>query len=317
MSAAGADVQAQDQFLELPDGLTICYRTYGSPSGRPLLLIAGLGLQLMSWPEPFVQALVSSGHWVIAPDNRDAGKSSHLKTRPPGKLRQVLAWAPADNYSLDDMADDMARLLQHLNVAAAHVVGMSMGGMIAQTLASRRPMRVLSLTSIFSTTGARNVGQPALSTMWRMGKSAPRTSDAAVDRYVALMKHVGDPTAPAIEAAWTDYALRAWARNGQRANASGMGRQIGAIQKAGDRTAQLRRIQAPTLVLHGDVDLLVHPSGGAATAAAIAGARLVTIAGMRHQIDGMRATALAGLIALHAKEAAAKPDPVTSTGEHR
>lgn len=292
----------QNRFVTLPDGLKICYRTHGAPSGTPLLLIAGLGLQLISWPEALIEALVAAGHRVIAPDNRDAGRSSNMTTRPPDKMRQLLAWAPVDNYSLDDMADDMARLLHHLDVSSVHVVGMSMGGMIAQTLASRRPELVRSLTSIFSTTGARTVGQPAMSTILKMGRTPPRSSSEAVAGYIAIMRHIGDPTAPGIEAAWSGYALRAWERSGNRANASGMGRQIGAIQKSGDRTAQLRRIQAPTLVLHGDVDLMVNPTGGVATVAAIPGARLVTMPGMRHQIDALRSPELASHIVAHIRE---------------
>ncbi|WP_228876626.1 alpha/beta fold hydrolase [Paraburkholderia saeva] len=282
--------------------MRLCYRAYGGASGTPLLLIAGLGLQLISWPEAFVQALVTAGYWVIAPDNRDVGKSFRVGTRPPGKLRQILRWPPPDSYSLDDMADDMTRLLQSLEIPAAHVIGMSMGGMIGQTLASRHAERVLTLTSIFSTTGAVDVGQPALSALLRQDRSESRTSSEATNRYVNIMRYVGDPQAPGIESEWSAYALRAWERNGNRANASGSGRQIGAILKSGDRTAQLRRIKAPTLVIHGDRDLLVHPSGGAATAAAIPGARLVTVPGLRHQIDSMRSPELAGLIVRHIKE---------------
>lgn len=290
---------ADDHHAELPGGLRLCYRSYGQPDGKPVLLIAGLGLQLTSWPRAFVDTFVAAGYRVIAPDNRDVGRSSSLRGRPPGKLQQLLRQAPPDSYALEDMADDMQHLLAHCGISSAHVVGMSMGGMIGQTLAARHPDAVLSLTSIFSTTGAARVGGPALSTMWRMARPAPRTEDEAVARYVSMMRHVGDPTAPDIEAVWSAYARSAWERNGNRANAGGIGRQIGAIFKSGDRTALLQRVRARTLVIHGDVDRLVHPSGGHATAQAIKGAHHVTIRGMRHQIDTVRTPELTRLILSH------------------
>jgi pimeloyl-ACP methyl ester carboxylesterase len=290
MSAVAPDVDGnEDRFIHYPDGHSLCYRVQGPAQGETILLIAGLGLQLVYWPEVFIKALTSAGYQVITADNRDVGRSSRVRTKPPSKLRQLLAWAPADNYSLDDMADDMARLLQHLNLRAVHLVGMSMGGMIGQTLASRHPERVLSLTSIFSTTGNPAVGQPAPSTLWRIARgSAPQSSAEAVKRYTAMLSHIGDPQSPGTEAEWSRYVLQAWERSGQRSDASSVVRQIGAIQKSGDRTAQLRRIQAPTLVVHGDVDLMVDPSGGHATAAAIPNAKLVIVAGMRHQIDAVQ-----------------------------
>jgi len=288
--------EAEDRFAELPGGLRICYRSYGPPEGEAILLIAGLGLQLTSWPRALVAALTGAGYRVIAPDNRDAGRSSSIRTPPPGKLQVLLKRPPPENYALEDMTEDMSQLLRVLGVKAAHVVGMSMGGMIGQNLAASHPGQVLSLTSIFSTSGARNVGQPALSTVWRMGKPAPRTSAEAVERFVGTMRHIGDPGVPGIESAWSEYAAGAWARNGNRANASGLLRQIAAIHKSGDRTAQLRRIRARTLVLHGDRDLLVNPSGGKACAAAIPGARLVMLQGLRHQLDDHRAPEIAALI---------------------
>jgi len=293
-----------DRFIETTDEMNLCFRTYGDKKGIPVLLIAGLGLQLISWPHELIRALTSSGYFVIAADNRDAGRSSRAKTKPPGKLRQLFAIPPAENYSLEDMADDMVHLMRHLQADRVHVVGMSMGGMIAQILAYKYPEEVLSLTSIFSTTGNWRVGRPATSTIWHMSQvSAPCSSAEAVANYVSMMRHIGDPDSEGIQQAWSDYALQAWNRNGNRPNASGFARQIGAIQKSGDRSAQLRHIQAPTLVLHGDVDLMVDPSGGRATAAAIPGAHLVTIKGMRHQIDAARCPELAIFIVPHLERA--------------
>jgi pimeloyl-ACP methyl ester carboxylesterase len=302
-SDADADADA-DRFIEKTDEMNLCFRTYGDEKGIPVLLIAGLGLQLISWPDELIRALTSAGYFVIAADNRDAGRSSRAKTKPPGKLRQLFAIPPAENYSLEDMADDMVHLMRHLQADRVHVVGMSMGGMIAQILAYKYPEEVLSLTSIFSTTGNWRVGRPASSTLWQISQvSAPRSSAEATANYISMMRHIGDPDSEGIQRAWSDYALRAWNRNGNRPNASGFARQIGAIHKSGDRSAQLRQIQAPTLVLHGDVDLMVDPSGGRATAAAIPGAHLVTIKGMRHQIDAARCPELAIFIVPHLNRA--------------
>lgn len=288
-----------DRYADLPAGLRLCYRIHGQPGGTPVLLIAGLGLQLVSWPRAFVDAFVQAGCLVVTPDNRDAGRSSRLPQRPPGKLDQILGRARAEHYALEDMAEDMQRLLDHLALPAVHLVGMSMGGMIAQTLAARHPGSAASLTSIFSNTGAARVGRPALSTMWRLSRPAARTLEEAVASHAGMMRHIGDPHAPGIEAEWSAYARLSWARNGNRANAGGVGRQIGAILKSGDRTTQLHGIRARTLVIHGDVDRLVHPSGGHATAAAIPGARLVTVHGMRHQIDSARSPQLGAMILAH------------------
>lgn len=306
-----------DQFVDYPDGLRQCYRVQGPTDGELVLLIAGLGVQLIYWPAAFVNALTSAGYRVITPDNRDVGCSSRVNTRPPGKLRQLLAWPPAHNYSLDDMADDMSRLLRHLGLHQAHLVGMSMGGMIAQTLAARRPEIALSLTSIFSTTGNPAFGQPARSTLWRIARSsAPQSGEEAVENYISMMRHIGDPHSPDIEDEWINYALQAWARSGQRSNSSGVARQIGAIQKSGDRTAQLRRIQAPTLVLHGDIDFMVDPSGGQATAESIPGAQMVVVAGMRHQIDSALSAKLAKSILGHIKSSRVKATSLPPVGKH-
>jgi len=297
---------SEDRFVDLPNGIRLCYRVTGPEAGETVLLLAGLGLQLTYWPLAFIDALTGAGYRVVTPDNRDAGRSSRMGTRPPGKLSQFLAKPPADNYSIEDMADDMAHLLQALAMPRLHVVGMSMGGMIAQAMASRHPDTIASLSSIFSTTGRSLHGQPAASTLWRIATSGPvRSSSQAVERYAAMQRHIGEPHSPGIEAVWAAYALQAWERSGQRANASGIARQIGAIQKSGDRTAELRRITAPTLVLHGDVDLMVHPSGGRATADAIPGARHEVILGMRHQIDATRSPELVTRILSHIRQSGA------------
>jgi pimeloyl-ACP methyl ester carboxylesterase len=199
------------------------------------------------------------------------------------------------------MADDTSGLLDALKVPAAHVVGMSMGGMIGQALAARSPHRVLTLTSIMSTSGARRVGRPALSTYRRMFGAPPRSREAAAERLVGMMRHIGSRGFPFDEPEVRAMGLEAWDRAGG-SNSAGILRQLGAIVKSGDRTAELGRITAPTLVIHGDRDRMVHPSGGEATAGAIPGARLKTIAGMGHDLPAGACARLVASIAEHARE---------------
>jgi pimeloyl-ACP methyl ester carboxylesterase len=182
------------------------------------------------------------------------------------------------------MAADTVGLLDHLGIDRVHLVGMSMGGMIAQTVAARHPARVASLTSIFSTTGDRRVGQPARSTLARLARGPARTVEESVERHLGMLRHIGSPTElpdDDLERAW---AVGLWERGGGVAARAGVPRQISAIQASGDRTAELRRITAPTLVVHGSTDRMVHPTGGRATAAAVPGARHVEIPGMGHHL---------------------------------
>ncbi|MFT4099430.1 MAG: alpha/beta hydrolase [Burkholderiaceae bacterium] len=278
--------EAPDRFVELPDGMQICYQQHGFPDDPVVVLVSGLSMQSLSWPMYFVQGLVDLGYCVLTPDNRDVGRSSRVNTRAPNRLRQLFAQPTASSYDLDDMADDLIRLVVQLGYRRAHVIGMSMGGMIAQMMAARHPELIASLTSIFSTTGEPWVGRPSPSTLRVMARAGlTRTREQAVQRFLTMFRHIGDPSVPGMVQTWTEYAQRAWDRNGGKVETEGVARQLAAIQKSGDRTAVLRRIQVPTLVLHGDRDLMVDPSGGRATARAIPGARLHTIIGLRHQID--------------------------------
>jgi len=295
----------QERLAALPNGTRICWSSCGRTDAPAVVLIAGLGLQWVYWPAALVDGLASSGLRVICFDNRDAGRSSRSTTPQPSQLDLLLGRAPATCYALEDMAEDTALLMQHLGLAQAHVVGMSMGGMIAQALACRHPKRVASLVSIFSTTGHRRVGQPAPSTLLGMALARrPRSRQEALERFARVMTHIGDPTAPGALAEWSRYAALAWERNGERADAKAFNRQIAAIFKSGDRTAQLAAIRVPTLVVHGDVDRMVAPSGGVATARAIPGARHEVLAGMRHQIDTWQSTRLLPLLIEHFQKAA-------------
>ncbi|HEX4443784.1 MAG TPA: alpha/beta fold hydrolase [Galbitalea sp.] len=288
-----------DLFLELPSGIRLCYRTDGAADGRPVLLIAGLALDLTSWSGVLVGALVDAGLRVLRVDNRDAGRSTHVATPPPSTLRQAVARPRREDYDLADMASDMIGLLDQLGIDRVDLIGMSMGGMIAQTVAARYPARVRSLTSIISTTGERGIGQPARSTLVRMARPSARNVDSYIKRHLSALRTLGSPAFPIDAASESKRAREVWARGGGRAASAGSARQVAAIQKSGDRTEQVGQITAPTLVIHGERDVMVHPSGGRATVEAIPGARLVTIPDMRHGIPDGVVPQLAPLILEH------------------
>ena len=202
----------QDRFAELPTGIRLCYRVDGPDDGEPLLLVAGLAIDLTSWPQRMVDGLVDRGFRVIRFDNRDVGRSTFVDALPPSRVQQLLARPRPDAYDLGNMAEDTLGLLDALGIQRAHLVGMSMGGMIAQTLAARHPDRVATLTSIFSTTGHRRVGQPARSTVARLARPPARTREEAVTQHLAMLRHIGSASFPpdlAHERAW---AASAWDR---------------------------------------------------------------------------------------------------------
>jgi pimeloyl-ACP methyl ester carboxylesterase len=305
MSGAAPDPTG-DRFVDLPNGVRLCYRVHGSEEATPLLLVAGLGQDLTAWPAAFVAGLVERGFRVVRHDNRDVGRSSRIRTPAPGALRQLLARPRPDGYTLQDMADDAVGLLDHLGIERGHVVGMSMGGMIAQTITASHPERVLTLTSLISTTGHTKIGQPAWSTKLRIVRPPARTREAAVRSHLGMTAHLAGRDFPLDEALETAYARGVWDRAAGMAGPAGAGvaRQIQAIQASGDRTEQLRGITAPTLVIHGDRDLIVHPSGGRATADAIPGARHVTIPGMGHHLAPALLDRLVELVATHLRQGA-------------
>lgn len=274
----------EDQFCDLPSGIRLCYRVQGDANATPLILVAGLGLQLQSWPAMLIQRLVDSGYRVITLDNRDVGRSSRATFRPMRSSDLLRSRFRDEAYAVEDMAKDVLGLMAHLHIETAHVVGMSMGGMIGQSMASMAPEKLLSLTSIFSTTGARSVGQPAFSTKLRLMKKSPRNRQEYIDNFASMMRHIGPPTFDRYEAKVRAQTGNSWDRgDGARAH-HGVLRQIEAIMKSGDRTKALQKISTPTLVIHGDKDLMVHPSGGAATAKAIQGSTFVQLEGMGHFI---------------------------------
>ena len=286
-----------EKIVEVGRGISLAYEEIGD--GEPLVLVAGLGQQLHSWPDAFCAELADRGYRVIRFDNRDAGKSTHMRYRPSKPASLLLRRWPAEQYDLADMATDTAGLLDALSLADAHFVGVSMGGMIAQTVASLFPDRVRTLTSIMSNTGARRTGRPALSTWLLMGGKPARTRAEAQDRAVRMFRHIGSHGFPFDDSFIRELAGTSWDRDPSPA---GVGRQLAAIFRSGDRTSRLRAITAPTLVIHGDRDRMVHPTGGLATARAIRGARLETIIGMGHDLPKDAWPRLLDLIDDHARQ---------------
>ena len=295
-------MSAEDRFADLPGGIRVCYRTRGNLPAEPLVLVAGLGCDMTWWPEGLVEGLAGHGFGVVMFDNRDAGRSTTIDAPAPGSLRQLLGRPRRDAYTLADMAADTVGLLDHLGIETAHLVGASMGGMVAQLLAARWPTRVRTLTSLISTTGARRIGQPATSTMLKLAKPPAKTREQAVARHLEMVRHLSGPAFPMDEAAETELAGQVWDRGAGPGTGARTARQIQAIQASGDRTAELRAVTAPTLVVHGDRDLIVHPTGGQATAEAIPGARHVTVPGMGHHFAPDVVPRLVDLVADHALE---------------
>ncbi|WP_217181053.1 alpha/beta fold hydrolase [Streptomyces sp. AC495_CC817] len=272
-----------DRFVTLPSGIRICYRDAGKEADPVIVLIPGMGEDLTYWTDSAVDALVERGFRVISIDNRDSGRSSRAGTPPPAIWRQVIARPRPDGYTLADMAADTVGVLDHLGIERAHLVGRSMGGMIAQTIAATEPNRVLTLTSLYSTTGARKVGQPAWSTMKILAGPEALNRTDAVRAHLRITRHIAGTGYPIDDAAEAALAAHGWDRSAGDI-AAGAARQIQAIQLSGDRTEQLRRITAPTLIINGDRDLLVAPSGGVATAQAIRSSQHIIIPGMGHHM---------------------------------
>ena len=270
-----------EQLCRISDEIELCYETFGDPADPPALLIMGLATQMVGWHEDFCEQLAGRGFHPVRFDNRDAGRSTHIDCPPPSVSQLLLRKTEAARYTLDDMADDAAGLLRELGLGPAHVIGASMGGMIAQTLAARHPELVRSLVSIMSTTGNRRVGQPALRVYPLFVRRPAESRDQAIRRIEKVFKLIGSRGLPQDPGLVRDIAERSWDRDH---DPHGPGRQVAAIMASGDRTPALEKIQAPTLVIHGNEDLMVRPSGGYATARAIEDARLMVIDGMGHDL---------------------------------
>ena len=231
-----------EELTELPSGVTICHESFGDPGDPPLLLVMGLGTQMVAWHEDLCEQLASRGFHVVRFDNRDVGRSTHFDFEPPGLLQMLRRRLPAHQYSLEDMVGDTVALTDALELGPVHVVGASMGGMISQLLAARHPERVRSLVSIMSNTGSRVTGQPALGVYRHFLKRAPHDRDAFAEHAARLFALVGSTELGADLDDIRAIALASYDRNHDPA---GVGRQLGAVAKTGNRTALLRRIEAP------------------------------------------------------------------------
>jgi pimeloyl-ACP methyl ester carboxylesterase len=273
---------SQELFAPVGRGIELCYQTFGSSDDEAMLLVMGLGGPMNWWDDEFCELMAGRGFFVIRYDNRDTGRS----TRARGRVRRqdlVRAFygprvqAP---YSMSDLADDAVGLLDHLEIDAAHVVGVSMGGMIAQTMAIARPTRVRSLTSIMSTTGKRTVG-------WQHPTLLPNLlakrggREAYIESSVVIWRRIGSPAYPIDEA---DVRARAAETYDRGISAAGVMRQMMAVLTQPNRGPRLRSLRVPTLVIHGLADKMVHVSGGRATSAAIPGAELLLVDGMGHDL---------------------------------
>lgn len=264
------------------NGIEIEYETFGDPADPALLLVMGLGAQLLRWDVEFCELLAERGYFVIRFDNRDAGLSTKIEDAPAPDVGAALRGdTRSAAYRLSDMAADCVGLLDHLGIRAAHVLGASMGGMIAQTLAIERPDRMLSLVSLMSTTGDRRVGGAAPAAMQVLLTPAPNDPERYVEHSVHAARVIGSPGFPFDEERLRSRAAATYARSFYPA---GVGRQLVGIFASGDRTEQLTRVTVPTVVVHGADDPLVRVSGGEATAAAIPDAELVVVPGMGHDL---------------------------------
>ncbi|HET7385464.1 MAG TPA: alpha/beta hydrolase [Nocardioidaceae bacterium] len=283
--AARSDTVAESEelFAEAGDGIRLCYQTYGDPSDAAMLLIMGLGGPMTWWDPDLCRMLAGRGFFVIRYDNRDTGRSSRASGRisTGDLLRGFLGARTSPPYTLDDMADDAFGLLDHLEAPAAHVVGVSMGGMIAQTMAVLRPDRVRSLTSIMSTTGRRTVGWQSPRLLPGMLSRRGSSKEEYVAASAALWKLIGSPAYPETRETTPTRAAETWERGVSNA---GVLRQMAAILAQPDRTSALGRLSMPALVVHGTSDRMVHRSGGRATAAAIPGCELLLLPGMGHDL---------------------------------
>ncbi|HEX3793039.1 MAG TPA: alpha/beta hydrolase [Acidimicrobiales bacterium] len=262
------------------NGIDIAYEVSGDPADPALLLVMGLGAQLIVWPEAFINQLTKHGLYVISYDNRDVGLSTKLEGLPDvvGLFGGDFTSAP---YTIEDMADDGVALLRHLGIAKAHVAGASMGGMIVQAMVIHHPDVFITATSVMSTTGDRSVGQPTGEALSALLRPIATNRDEAIAGSVEGAKIIGSPGYPAGDDVVAARAAESYDRG---YFPEGTARQLASILSAVDRTEGLHGVTIPFLVIHGEADPLVQPSGGEATAAAVPGAKLLTIPGMGHDL---------------------------------
>ena len=284
------------------NGIQLCYEIFGADDAEPMLLIMGLGAQMIHWDDDFCRELAGRGFRVIRFDNRDIGQSTKMtggkKLSPLELLKLRFLKIPVEApYKLSDMAKDVIGLMDALGIPSAHIVGASMGGMIAQEIAISYPQRVKTLTSIMSTTGNPKVPPPTREASAMLMAPPVTTHDEYIVRYAQTWKVLRAGSFPLDEAKDRERAERTFARG---LNPAGVGRQLRAILASGSRKERLRSVKAPTLVIHGTVDPVVRPEGGKDPAASIPGAKLVMIDGMGHALPIPMWPQIIGAIAEHA-----------------
>jgi pimeloyl-ACP methyl ester carboxylesterase len=264
------------------NGIEIAYETFGDPGDPAVVMVMGLGTQMLAWPDQLCEDLAAGGRYVVRFDNRDVGLSTHLDGVRAPDVKDVVLRRRRPAYLVDDMSDDLLGLLDALGLGRVHLVGASMGGFIAQTFALAHPERVLSLTLIMTSTGSRRVGQAKAALLTRLvrGRSA-MDRDAAIDAAAETFRLIGSRGALFDEAHVRDLAGRSYDRAHDPA---GYLRQLGAVIAQRNRTKALTGLQVPTLVLHGLHDPLVSVSGGLAIARLVRGATFVGYSGMGHDL---------------------------------
>lgn len=275
---------ASERFAHLDSGLTLCFESWGDEDAPVILLIMGLGSPMHLWPDGFCEQLVERGYRVIRYDHRDTGRSTTLHDQRVTRLdiiRAALRFPRRVPYTLGDLADDAAGLLDWLEISEAHIVGASMGGMVAQTFAIAHPGRIASLTSIMSTSGSRFAGwmDPRLIPMMLRPGASSRAE--FIDGQLAASRAIGSRGFPADPELMRDLAGLTYDRGW---TADGVTRQVLAILTQPDRRASLRRVDVPAMVVHGNDDRMVHTSGATSTARALPRAELLRIAGMGHDL---------------------------------
>lgn len=261
--------------------LDIAYEAFGDPADPPVLLVMGLATQMVGWPDEFCRDLADRGLHVIRFDNRDIGLSTHLTDAGAPDILALMGGHGSAAYALADLADDTVGLLDQLGLDSVHVVGASMGGMIAQLVAVRSPERVRSLTSIMSTTGDQGVGRPSDAATGVLLAAPAHDRESAIQRAVDTYRVIGSPGFEFDETALRERAGLSFDR---AYDPAGVARQLAAILTTPDRTSDLGALDVPALVVHGEKDQLVDVSGGHATAAAIPGAELMIVDGMGHDL---------------------------------
>ena len=291
------------------NGLQLAYDEFGDHTAPVILLIMGLGTQMIAWPEAFCESLAARGYRVIRFDNRDIGLSQKLDDAGMPNIIKLAALAKLRlplrvPYTLHEMAKDTVDLMETLDISAAHIVGASMGGMIAQLVASHYPFRVLSLTSIMSTSGHRSLAGANAKVSMHMVKR-PRNADSAalLEYSMATFRLIGSPGFPPTDAELREKITRSYERSYYPA---GYARHMAAIMASGDRVSELKKIIAPTLVIHGDADPLVPVEGGVDTARHVASATLEIIEGMGHDLPKELLPRFTQLIGDHCDAALAK-----------